>query len=213
MRWPSRFAICKRKMYEFLSGKIVRKSPTHLVLEVNGIGFELMVPLSTFHSLGKAGEEARILTHFVVREDHQQLFGFQTEEERGLFRLLLSVNGIGPKMALAVLSGIGPAEFRRAVVEGALATLTGISGIGRKTAERLIVELREKVLLLEPKGESAAPAHAAVDGRLIEDSLQALVSLGYRPNDAKRALQKVLAEKATGTYSVEDLIRASLKYI
>ena len=214
MRWLSHFAICRQKMYEFLSGKIVRKSPTHLVLQVGGIGFELMTPLSTFHNLGKPGEEARLLTHFHVREDHHQLFGFATEEERNIFRLLLTVTGIGPKMALAVLSGIGPAELRRAIVEGSLPTLTGISGIGRKTAERLIVELREKILLLEPAAEAAVTAaRTPADERLIEDSLEALISLGYRRNDARRAVQKVLSEKRGQSYSVEDLIRASLKYI
>ena len=200
-------------MYEFLSGKMVRKNPTHVVLDVNGIGFELSVPVSTFHALGKAGEDVTVLTHFLVREDHHQLFGFATSEERNLFRLLLSVTGIGPKMALAVLSGIGTSELRKAIVDGSLATLTAISGIGRKTAERLIVELREKILLLEPKAGTPASGRTAVDERLVEDSLQALLSLGYRRNDARRALQKVLTEKTVPSYSVEDLIRASLKYI
>jgi Holliday junction DNA helicase RuvA len=200
-------------MYEYLSGKIVRKSPTHLVLEVGGIGFELSIPISTFHSLAKVGEEARIMTHFLVREDNHQLYGFGTDEERSIFRLLLSVTGIGPKMALAVLSGIGTSELRKAIVEGSLPTLTAISGIGRKTAERLIVELREKILLLEPKAQAAVLARSPIDERLIEDSLQALISLGYRRNDARRAVQKVLSEKDGGSYSVEDLIRASLKYI
>ncbi len=200
-------------MYEFLSGKIVRKSPTHLILEVGGVGYEITIPLSTFYSLGKIGDEIKVLTHFLVREDHHQLFGFGTDEERNLFRMLLSVTGVGPKMALAVLSGIGTAELRKAIVEGAVPTLTAISGIGRKTAERLIVELREKVLLLEPKALSALPGGSTLDERLVEDSIQALISLGYRRADAKRALQKVLTEKPGDSYSVEDLIRATLKYI
>ena len=200
-------------MYEFLSGKIIRKDPTRLVLEVGGIGFELLIPLSTFHSLGRPGEEARLLTHFLVREDVQQLFGFKTEEERSLFRLLLSVTGIGPKMALAILSGIGIGELRKAIIEGSIPTLTAVSGIGRKTAERLVVELREKILLLEPARESAFLNASSVDQRLVEDSLQALISLGYRRPEAKQAVQKVLAEDNKNALSVEDLIRASLKYI
>ena len=200
-------------MYEFLSGKVIRKEPTRLVLEVGGIGFELAIPLSTFHSLGGPGEAIRLWTHFVVREDAHSLYGFKTEEERNLFRLLLSVTGIGPKMSLAILSGMGTAELRKAIVEGSIPTLTAISGVGRKTAERLIVELREKILLLEPKTEGAVSALPRAEDRLFEDSLQALVSLGYRPPEAKRALQKVLAEKTGGSFSVEDLIRASLKYI
>ena len=200
-------------MYEFLSGKIVRKNPTQLVLEVGGIGFELTIPLSTFHALSGAGEEAKILTHFLVREDNQQLFGFASEEERSLFRLLLSVSGVGPKMALTILSGIGIVEFRKAIVEGALPVLTAISGIGRKTAERLIVELREKVLLLEPRISANLPARVPVGDRKVEDALQALVSLGYRRNDARLAIEKVIGQKGAVNFSVEDLIRASLKFI
>jgi Holliday junction DNA helicase RuvA len=201
-------------MYDFLAGKIVRKGPTHLILDVGGVGYELAVPLSTYHALGRPGEETRVLTHFLVREDNHQLFGFATEEERSLFRLLLSVTGIGPKMSLAILSGIGIAELRKAIVEGSVPTLTAISGIGRKTAERLIVELREKIVLLEPKPDAAAlPGRKGTDDRLIEDSVQALISLGYKRPDAKRALQKVLSEKDPRMFSVEDLIRASLKYI
>lgn len=199
-------------MYDYLSGKIIRKEPTRLVLEVNGVGYDLAIPLSTFHSLASAAE-TRIWTHLVVREDSHQLFGFKTEDERNVFRLLLSVSGIGPKMSLAVLSGIGIAEFRKAIIEGSIPMLTSISGIGRKTAERLIIELREKVLLLDPREKT--PASAALKGheRLIEDSLEALVSLGYRRPEAKQAVQKVMAEKGSGILSIEDLIRASLKYI
>ncbi len=200
-------------MYEFLSGKIVKKEPMRLVVDVNGIGYELLIPLSTFHFLGKPGDSLRVLTHFLVREDHQQLFGFLSEEERTLFRLLLSVTGIGPKLSLSILSGMGISEFRKAVVDGSILSLTSISGVGRKTAERLIIELREKVLLLERKSEPGGAAPTLKDERLLEDSTQALVSLGYRVPEAKRALQKVLAEKNAGALSVEDLIRASLKYI
>lgn len=200
-------------MYEFLSGKIVRKEPTRLVLEVGGVGYELAIPLSTFHALGKSGDEIQMLTHFLVREDHHQLFGFSTKEERDLFRLLLSVTGIGPKMALTVLSGIGISELRKAIVDGALHVLTAISGIGRKTAERLVVELREKVLLLEPSKEPSVAVPLPGGSPLIEDSVEALISLGYRRPDAKRAIQKVLEENRAASGSVEDLIRASLKYI
>ena len=200
-------------MYESLTGKIIRKGPTRLVLEVGGIGFELIISLSTFHALGAAGETARLLTHFLVREDAHQLYGFKTEEERELFRLLLSVTGIGPKLALAILSGMEISELRKAIVEGSIPTLTSISGIGRKTAERLIVELREKVLLLERESEKMTPSPGVPGGRLIEDSLDALISLGYRRPEANRAIQKVLTEKKALTFSVEELIRTSLKYI
>lgn len=201
-------------MYEFLSGKIAVKEATRLVLDVSGIGFELVIPVSTFHAVGNVGEETRILTHFHVREESHQLFGFKTDEERTLFRLLLSVTGIGPKMALAVLSGIGIAELKKAIIDGSVPILTAISGIGRKTAERLIIELREKILLLEPKvAEASIAGRIVADNQLVEDSIQALVSLGYRAPDAKRALQKVWRERKQQSLSVEDLIRASLKYI
>ncbi len=199
-------------MYDFLSGKIVRKDATRLVLEVGGVGYDLAIPLSTFHSLGSAAE-ARIWTHLVVREDAHQLFGFKTQDERNIFRLLLSVSGIGPKMSLAVLSGMGIAELRKAIIQGSIPTLTSISGIGRKTAERLIIELREKILLLESHEKVSVPGPLKDEERLVEDSLEALVSLGYRRPEAKQAVQKVLAEKGSGTLSIEDLIRASLKYI
>ncbi len=200
-------------MYDFLAGKIVRKDPTRLVLEVNGVGYNLAIPLSTFHSLGAVGESVRIWTHLVVREDSHQLFGFKAEEERMVFRLLLSVTGIGPKMSLAVLSGIGTSELRKAIIDGSIPTLTAVSGIGRKTAERLIVELREKILLLEPRASAPASGRKDRNEQLVEDSLEALVSLGYRRLEAKQAVQKVLAEKETGSLSLEDLIRVSLKYI
>ena len=213
MPWPSPFVIFKPAVYEYLSGKIVRKDATRLVLDVGGIGFELSIPLSTFHSLGKTGEETKIFTHFLVREDGHQLFGFKSDEERSLFRLLLSVTGIGPKMSLAILSGIGIPELRKAIIEGSIPTLTAVSGVGRKTAERMIVELREKILLLEPRPESDVPSRWVSDERLIEDSLAALISLGYKRPEAKRAVQKVLAEKNEGTLSIENLVRESLKYI
>lgn len=213
MPWPSPCVTCNLEMYDFLSGKIVAKEPTRLVLEVGGMGYELAIPLSTFHSLGARGEEVRLLTHFLVREDNHQLFGFKTEEERSIFRLLLSVTGIGPKMSLAILSGIGTSELRKAIVEGSIPTLTAISGVGRKTAERLIVELREKILLLEPKTGTPVSSLGSIDDRRVEDSLQALVSLGYRRPEARRAVQKVLAEKTGASLSVEELIRASLKHI
>lgn len=203
-RWPS--AIFNRKMYEFLSGKVIQKEPGRLVLEVGGIGYDLIIPLSTFNALPEPGSPVKVWTHFQVREDAHQLFGFSSEEERTLFRLLLSVNGIGPKMGASILSGIGLAELQQAIVEGSIATLTSVSGIGRKTAERLVVELREKILLLPPK--SKAPASVRV-----EDSLQALLSLGYRRPEAKRALQRVVEEKKGNGFSVEELVRASLKYI
>ncbi len=199
-------------MYQYLTGKLAEKNPTWAVVDVNGIGYQLQIPLSTFHALPEPGQTVRLLTHFVVREDVQALYGFLTEEERHLFRLMISVSGIGPKMAITILSGITLGDLKQAIIKGSLPVLTAIPGIGRKTAERLIVELREKIVLQERPSASANRNLDASD-RLIEDSLQALVSLGYQKRTAKEAIQKVLRHAGTEELSVEEMIRASLKYV
>ncbi len=191
----------------------MEKNPTSMIIEVGGIGFHLQIPLSTYEMLPEVCQTVRILTHFMVREDSHTLYGFLTEEERRLFKLLISVSGIGPKTAITALSGISIMELKHAIVEGAVHVLTGISGIGRKTAERMVVELREKLVV------DANPSFPALTGKnperqtLIEDSLQALVALGYRRQSAKEAIQKVLKTPDAEQYSVEDLIRASLKHV
>ena len=199
-------------MYSFLSGILAEKSPTSVTVDVQGIGFQLMVPLSTSQRLPTLGEKVKLLTHHVVREDAQLLFGFVTEEERSLFKLLLSVSGIGPKLAITVLSGLGIGELKRAIVDGSVPTLTSISGIGRKTAERLIVELREKVVL-ESRTEEKPLGSISKSDVLIEDSLKALISLGYTKQNAKAAIQKVLQSRNRERLSAELLIRESLKQI
>ena len=134
-------------MYSYLSGILAEKSPTLITVDVNGIGFQLIVPISTSQKLPATGQKVKLLTHHVVREDAQILFGFATEEERSLFKLLLSVSGIGPKLAITILSGLGIEELKQAIVQGSVPALTAVSGIGRKTAERLIVELRERIVV------------------------------------------------------------------
>lgn len=200
-------------MYRYISGTLVEKSPTTVTVDTHGVGYQLLIPLSTHHKLPQTGAHVKLLTHFVVREDVQQLYGFLTEEELELFRMLISVSNVGPKMAMTVLSGIGIRELRQAIVDGAVPTLSAISGIGKKTAERIIVELREKIILDEPYPSGARRITSAEEG-LIEDSLQALVSLGYKKQDAKVAIQKVLAMHENGEkLKVEELIRQSLKYV
>ena len=200
-------------MYSFLSGVLAEKTHTTATIDVNGIGFQLMIPLSTSQKLPNVGGQVRLLTHHVVREDAELLFGFATEEERSLFKLLLSVSGIGPKMAITVLSGLGIGELKKAIVNGSVPALTAISGIGRKTAERLIVELREKVMI-EGQVESGQPSSALSKNEvLVQDSLRALVSLGYTKQNAKTAVQKALEKNGQGKLSAEALIRESLKQI
>lgn len=200
-------------MYSFLAGILAEKSPTAVTIDVNGIGFQLLIPLSTSQKLPSAGEKVKLLTHHVVREDAQLLFGFLSEEERSLFKLLLGVSGIGPKSALTVLSGLGIRELKKAIVAGSVPALTAIPGIGRKTAERLIIELREKVVIEGRLDSDGLPAVPSKHEALVQDSLRALVSLGYSKQNAKVAIQKVLAQRGNARLNAESLIRESLKEI
>ncbi len=200
-------------MYHYLQGQLIDKTPTSMVLDVGGVGFYLQIPLSTYEMLPEMGKNIRILTHFIVREDAHTLYGFLTEEERRLFKLLISVSGIGPKTAITALSGVSLSELKRAIVEGSIHVLSGISGIGRKTAERMVVELREKLVVETGAAQSALTGFSSAKEALIEDSLQALIALGYRRQNAREAIQNALKMPETEKYSVEDLIRASLKYV
>ena len=164
-------------------------------------------------ALPEAGSKVKLFTQHIVREDAELLFGFASEEERSLFKLLMSVSGIGPKLAVTVLSGLNVQELKRAIVDGSIPSLTAISGIGRKTAERLIVELREKVVVEgrsdSEKWDSISSKHEA----LVEDSLKALISLGYSKQNSKAAIQKVLAKHENGKLNTELIVRESLKQI
>jgi len=190
-----------------LTGVLASKSPPHLLLEVGGIGYEVEAPMTTFYSLPAIGERTRLLTHLVVREDAHVLYGFATYEERTLFRNLLKVSGVGPRIALAILSGGTAASFARAVREEDAAALTRIPGVGRKIAERLIVEMRDRLELA-----AAVPvdggAGALASGAEAE-AYSALVSLGYKPVEATRLLKGVGA--ASASLSTEELIRRALQ--
>ncbi len=200
-------------MYEYLVGRLIEKKPTSIVLDVHGVGYLAQIPVSTFSGLPEVGQNVKLLTHFSVREDTHLIYGFLSEEERGLFRLLISVSGIGPKTAMAVLSGIAILELKRALIAGNLVILTGIPGIGRKTAERLVVELREKIVLDESRDAFAASAGAGGASQEAEDSIRALVELGYRRPSAKEAVEKALKKMEGAKHSAPDLIRDALKYI
>ncbi len=200
-------------MYSYLSGILSEKSATSVTIDVNGIGFHLMIPVSTYQKLPEAGGKVKLFTQHVVREDAEFLFGFSSEEERSLFRLLTSVSGIGPKLAMTLLSGLNSQELKRAIVDGSVPALTAISGIGRKIAERLIVELREKIVIEgRPDSDKWGPM-ASKHGALIDDSLKALISLGYSKQNARAAIQKVLDKHGNGRLSAELLVRESLKQI
>lgn len=165
-----------------LTGVIAEKSPPQVVVDVAGVGYEVDVPMSTFFNLGGLGERAVLLTHLIVREDAHQLFGFLTHEERATFRQLIKISGVGPKMALGLLSGLSVAELAQAVSRQEAGRLTKVPGIGKKTAERLLLELKGK---LGP--DLALPATLANDAQA--DILQALVALGYSEKDAAAALK------------------------
>lgn len=199
-------------MYRYLDGKLAVKGPTQVVVDVGGIGFELAIPLSTYKNLPSPGEPVRLLTHFHVREDAQQFFGFLTEEERDLFRLLLTVSGIGPKIALTVLSGIGIRELKEAIANEREDVLTAVSGVGRKTAERIIVELREKVILDEKLRKEKEPLPGDMSSEVFEDGVSALAQLGYKRQDAAQAIRKVITRRGASV-SVEELVKESLKNI
>lgn len=200
-------------MYHFLTGKIAEKTPVAVILEVNGIGYEVRVSLSTFSSLPNLGETVKLFTHFVVREDAQLLYGFSTEEEREAFRLLISISGIGPKLAITLLSGVTLVELKRAIQEKNIPVLTAISGIGQKTAERVIIELKDKIGKAEVSAGKELIHDASVSDQMVEDSVAALVSLGYTKQKAKEATQKTLKAMLGKKPSVEEIIRAALKHV
>jgi Holliday junction DNA helicase RuvA len=186
-------------------GRIVSKTPPQLAVEVGGLGYELEAPMSTFFLLPSVGEEVRLLTHLVVREDAHILYAFATEDERRLFRSLIKVSGVGPKIALALLSGINVEAFALCVQNEDIAALTRVPGIGRKTAERLVVEMRDR---LGPPTDPSASAAARSPGPNPEaEAFGALVALGYRPAEATRLLKAA----GPGTHSTEELIRRALQ--
>jgi Holliday junction DNA helicase RuvA len=184
-------------------GRILTKTPPQLLVEVGGLGYELEAPMSTFFLLPAVGEEVRLLTHLVVREDAHVLYGFGTEDERRLFRSLIKVSGVGPKIALALLSGISVEAFAMCVQSEDVATLIKVPGIGRKTAERLIVEMRDRLQAAGGSAASSVPAGASPEA----EAFGALVALGYKPVEATRLLKAV----GPGTHSTEELIRRALK--
>lgn len=189
-----------------LTGNLARKEPPSLLLDVNGVGYELEAPMSTFYDLPAVGERVTLYTHLVVREDAHLLYGFARESTRQLFRNLLKVNGVGPRVALAVLSGLSEPELLVCLVHEDIARLTKVPGIGRKTAERLVMELRDKVDL-SATSATAAARQPLVPADPAQEAVSALVALGYKPVEASRAVSGVPHD---GLKS-EDIIRQALK--
>lgn len=191
-----------------ISGTLLEKAPPSLLIDVGGIGYEVDAPMSTFYNLPDIGQQLALHTHLVVREDAQLLFGFATRLERSLFRELLKVNGVGAKVALAILSGMSADEFLASVANQDVAALVRIPGIGKKTAERLMLDMRDR---LDALGASSVSATLPSGGEAAKASRaqaeEALAALGYKASEVKRLLDKV----ATEGQSVEELIRAALR--
>lgn len=183
-----------------LAGVIAEKEPPRLLIECQGLGYEVEVPMSTYLTLPPVGSSVRLRIHHVLREDASLLFGFATAEERGLFRALLKVNGVGPKVALAILSGVSASQFHQAVSAEDAAALTRIPGVGRKTAERLLIEMRDHF-----KDAPSAAGSGVLPPR--EEALHALLVLGYKPQEAQKMLEKAAPADAT----TEELIRGALQ--
>jgi Holliday junction DNA helicase RuvA len=194
-------------MIAFLRGRVLEKHPQRVIVDVGGVGYDVAVPLSTFYVTGEPGAEIALRVHTHVREDQLALFGFATPLELSVFERLIAISGIGPKLALAVLSGLEPRELVAAIQRGDLARLTGIPGVGKKTAERIVLEMRDRL----PKAlESAGtvPAPTAAD-RLRDDLVSALANLGYHRQAIDRVLDKHLSNADAATF--QDVLRASLR--
>ena len=198
-------------MIASLTGILKVKNPTDIVLDVHGVGYAVTIPLSTFEKLGEVGSSATILTYLHVREDAMQLFGFATDEERVFFKLLISVNGIGPKIAQGILSRIAVSDLKQHILTENISALTAIPGVGRKTAERLVIDLRDKIGKIDAAGSSSS---AQPDGEeeLRQEALLALTSLGYNRPIAEKALRQVLTEMKGGKISLQNLIKKALRY-
>ena len=198
-------------MITFLHGKLVASLPTQVIVDVNGIGYEVLIPLSSFDKLPAPGNMVTVLTHLVVREDAHILYGFMSAGERDLFRLLIhTVSGIGPKIALNILSGIQATAFRGAVAAGDIKMLSQISGVGKKTAERIVVELKDKIGAVGAwEAASAQRALSPADQKL-NDAVLALMALGFKQPDAHESVRAAVAMLGPQA-GVEDLVRAGLK--
>jgi Holliday junction DNA helicase RuvA len=195
-----------------LRGIILEKQPPQLLLDVHGIAYEIDAPMNTFYRLPDINQEVVLFTHLVIREDAHHLYGFYSREERALFRTLIKVNGVGPRLGLTILSSIEPSEFVRCIVNNDTASLVSLPGIGKKTAERLIIEMRDSLSNWQPAVLPGAEIHQATQktgasNRSMQDAIAALIALGYKPAEASRAVSKI----ENTQLSSEEMIRQALR--
>ena len=194
-------------MIGFLRGIIIKKQPPLLLLDVQGVGYEIEAPMTTFYALPEVKNEVEIFTHMVVRDDAHLLFGFATEEERHLFRTLIKVNGVGAKMGLTILSGIEADEFALCVKNNDADRLVKLPGVGKKTAERLIIEMRDRLDDISTKSVSRSNDKPSISNDPTNEAVSALIGLGYKPQEASKFVLAV----ATDDMTSEQLIREALK--
>ncbi|MFQ5963408.1 MAG: Holliday junction branch migration protein RuvA [Candidatus Scalinduaceae bacterium] len=194
-------------MFDYIHGSIVYKKPTELTVEADGIGYKINIPLSTFERLQNK-EEAKIFTRLLIKEDELKIYGFSSLTERDLFNLLLSVNGVGPNMALTILSGCSVSQFKKCIVGNDLGTLRHVKGIGKKTAERIILELKETIKGIMPEEVSSVEAQKM---ELISDAIMAMISLGYARPIAEKAVTSV-SDNFDASEGVEALIKKALRH-
>lgn len=199
-----------------LRGIILEKQPPEVLIEVNGVGYEVFMPMSCFYELPDRDQEAVIFTHFVVREDAQLLYGFNDKQERALFRELIKVNGVGPKLALAILSGMSAQQFVHAVEQEQVSILVKLPGVGKKTAERLVVEMKDRFKGLNGdlfnSTSSVAPLSSDknTDNDAEAEAVSALVALGYKPQEASRLVSKIMKPGSDSETLIREALRAAL---
>ncbi|REG83096.1 Holliday junction branch migration protein RuvA [Algoriphagus antarcticus] len=196
-------------MIDYLSGKLVFKDPTYVIIDVNGIGYHVKISLQTYTEI-KDEEQIKLLTYLHIKEDAHTLFGFKLEDEKRLFLLLLSINGVGPSTGLMILSSLSSSEIEHAILAGDVATIQHVKGIGAKTAQRIILELKDKVGKGGSDTSIASLGFLKSGNKIREEALQALITLGFPKAAAEKNIATVL-KKTTGEISLEDLIKASLK--
>lgn len=194
-------------MIGLIRGIILEKQPPQLIVDVQGVGYEIDAPMSTFYQLPDVSQEVKLFTHFVVREDAHHLYGFYTVNERSLFRTLLKVNGVGPRLALTILSSVSPEEFVNLVLSNDTASLVKLPGVGKKTAERLVIEMRDKLADWQQTSPITSAMTVSNRHNVLQDAISALISLGYKQQEANKVVTKI----DDGVAGSEDLIRLALR--
>jgi Holliday junction DNA helicase RuvA len=199
-------------MIAYLHGVMTAKNTERIVVDVHGVGYQALIPLSTYYALPEAQELVTLWTTMYVREDVMRLYGFVTLAEQALFELLISVSSIGPRLALNMLSSLTPADLQQAIAQGALTRLQGIPGVGRKTAERLVVELKDKMALLDTSGTPTVLTGDTEDEQVSRDVISALLNLGYRRQEAEKAVKAVQPAEA-GPVTLQGLLKDALQWL